>query len=93
MQAEHAKTARKYTVSEARENFKDVVDCVVYTRQPAIVTKHGEEQVAVVPYDLLELFTRIEAIVDVDKARKALDDFDKSGGMTLADLKKDLGLE
>lgn len=93
MHAEDAKAVRKYTVSEARDNFKDVVDNVVYTRRPAIVTKHGSDQVAVVPFDLLEIFTRIEAIVDLDKARKALDNFDKHGGTTLQDLKKELGIE
>jgi prevent-host-death family protein len=93
MHAEEGKSVRKYTVTEARAKFKDVVDAVVYTRQPAIVTKHGGESVAVVPYDLLELFTRIEAIMDSEKARKALDDFDKTGGTSLADLKKELGID
>jgi prevent-host-death family protein len=88
-----AKSPRKYTVTEARKKFKNVVDGVVYTRQPAIVTKHGGESVAVVPYDLLEIFTRIEAISDLDKAKKALDDFDKNGGTTLEALKTELGLD
>lgn len=45
------------------------------------------------PYDLLELFTRIEALVDLDKARKAMDDYEKSGGSSFDDLKKELGLK
>jgi prevent-host-death family protein len=93
MHADDTKAVRKYTVTEARNNFKDVVDGVVYTRRPAIVTKHGGESVAVVPYDLLELFTRIEAIMDLSKASKALDDFDKNGGTTLEDFKKELGIK
>lgn len=93
MKAEDSKTVRKYTVTEARNNFKDVVDCVVYTRRPAIVTKHGGESVAVVPYDLLELFTRIEAVLDLSKASKALEDFELNGGTNLDDLEKELGLK
>ena len=93
MHAADAGSARKYTVTEAREQFKDVVDNVTYTRQPAIVTKHGREAVAVVPYDLLEIIVRIEAINDLDKARKALDDFEKHGGTSLDDLKKELDLK
>jgi prevent-host-death family protein len=93
MHPQDAKSVRKYTVTEARQQFKDVVDSVVYTRQPAIVTKHGGETVAVVPYDLLEIFTRIEALVDLDKARKSLDDFESNGGTTLENLKKELGLD
>ena len=93
MHADDTKLVRSYTVGEAREKFKDVVDSVVYTRQPAIVTKHGREKVAVVPYDLLEFFTRIEAIVDQEKARKAMDDYEQHGGSSFADLKKELGLK
>lgn len=83
---------RKYTVSEARNNFKDVVNEVVYTRQPAIVTKHGGNSVAVVPYDLLEIFMRIEALLDLEKANKAYSDFQAHGGIPLDDLKKKLGI-
>lgn len=90
MQAHDRKITRKYTVSDARKNFKDLVDEVVYTRQPAIVTKHGSESVAVVPYDLLEVFVRAEAILDLHKATKALDNFDAHGGTSLEDLKMEL---
>lgn len=93
MHAEDQSPVRKYTVSEARANFKDVVNEVVYTRQPAIVTKHGEESVAVVPYDLLEIFVRIEALLDISKAGKALADYKLRGGITLEQLKKQLGLD
>lgn len=93
MHADGQKPVRKYTVSEARANFKDVVNEVVYTRQPAIVTKHGEKSVAVVPYDLLELFVRLEALMDLQKAEVALADFEKNGGVGLEELKKELGLD
>lgn len=86
-------SVRKYTVTEARDNFKDVVDGVVYTRQPAIVTKHGNEAVAVVPYEALELLTQIETLLDLHKAGKALDDYNREGGVSLRKLKKELGLK
>ncbi len=81
-----------YTVSQARDNLAEVIDRVTYTEQPAVITKHGKDKVAVVPYRLLELITRIEAILDLEKAREALDDFKSNGGTSLADLKKELGL-
>ena len=93
MQAHDRKAARQYTVSDARKHFKDLVDEVVYTRQPAIVTKHGSESVAVVPYDLLELFVRAEAVLDLQKATKALENFDANGGTSLSDLKKELEID
>lgn len=93
MHAEDKDVVRKYTVKEARESFKDLVDGVAYTRQPAIVTKHGNEKVAVIPYDLLELLIRIEAFVDLEKAQEALNDFESSGGVTWDELKKELDLD
>ncbi|AGK59548.1 prevent-host-death family protein [Hyphomicrobium denitrificans 1NES1] len=81
-----------YTVSEARDNLAEVIDRVAYTEQPAVITKHGKDKVAVVPYRLLEVIARVEAMLDLDKARAALEDFESNGGMSLADLKKDLGL-
>jgi prevent-host-death family protein len=93
MSATDTGVVRKYSVTTARKNLADVVNNVVYTRQPAVVTKHGGEAVAIVPYDLLEIIIRIEAIYDVHKAKKALDDFELNGGTTLEDLKKELGLD
>lgn len=90
MHAEDVDVLRRYTVREARERFKDLVDGVAYTRKPAIVTKHGTEKVAVIPYDLLEALMGLEAREDLEKARRSLDEFEKSGGMCVDDFKKQL---
>ena len=84
---------RTYTVSEARNNLADMINRVAYTEQPAVITKNGKDAVAVVPYRLLELLTRIEAVWDLEKAQKALEDYDTNGGLSLDDLKKELGLD
>ena len=85
--------ALSYTVSEARNNFGDVLNRVAYTEQPAVITKHGSQRVAIVPYRLLELLTRLEAVIDLQKAEKALNEFEANGGICLDDLKKELGIE
>ncbi|MFZ1107186.1 MAG: type II toxin-antitoxin system Phd/YefM family antitoxin [Rhodomicrobium sp.] len=82
-----------FTVTDARENFADVVTSVAYSRQPAVITKNGRKAVAVVPYDVLELFTKIEALIDIGKANAALEDYNKNGGLTLDELKKELETE
>ncbi|MBN8913411.1 MAG: type II toxin-antitoxin system Phd/YefM family antitoxin [Rhizobiales bacterium] len=82
-----------YTVSEARDKLAEVIDRVTYTEQPAVITKHGKDKVALVPYRLLELITRIEAMMDLEKAQEALDDFNARGGMSLASFKRQLRLE
>ena len=52
---------RTYTVSEARSNLADVINRVTYTEQPAVITKNGKDAVALIPYRLLELLTRIKS--------------------------------
>ncbi len=42
---------------------------------------------------LLEIFVRIEALLDISKASKALADYKLRGGVTLEQLKKQLGLD
>jgi prevent-host-death family protein len=81
-----------YTVSEARDNFAEVMNRVTYGEQAAVITKNGKEKAAIVPYRLLALLTRIEAALDLEKAQEALDDFESNGGVSLDQLKADLGL-
>ena len=83
---------RTYTVSEVRDNFAEVMNRVTYAEQAAVITKNGKEKVAIVPYRLLELLTRIEAAFDLEGAQKALDDFNSNGGVSLDELKAELGL-
>jgi len=86
-------SANTFTVTDARERFADVVTSVAYSRQPAVITKNGRRAVAVVPYDVLELFTKLEALIDISKANVALENFEKNGGVTLDELKRQLAAE
>lgn len=86
-------SARTYTVSEARNQLKEVVNRVTYTEQPAVITKHGTEAVAIIPYRMLELLLQVEAILDLNKGEKAFADFEAEGGECLDDLKAKLGLK
>ena len=83
---------RTYTVSEVRENFAEVMNRVTYSEQTAVITKNGKEKAAIVPYRLLALLTRIEAVFDLEGAQKALEDFHSNGGVSLDKLKAELGL-
>lgn len=85
--------ARTYTVTEARSNLAEVINRVTYTEQPAVITKNGKDAVAVIPYWLLELLTKIEAVMDLKDARKALDDYHSNGGISVEELKRELGLD
>ena len=84
---------RTYTVSEARKSWADMFNHVAYAEQPAVITKNGKDAVAVVPYRLFDFLTKLEAVLDLEKAEKALEDYEANGGTSLDDLKKELGLD
>jgi prevent-host-death family protein len=84
--------ARTYTVTEARKHFAEVFNEVAYGGKPAVIRKRGvhARAVAIVPYDILELLTRVEAVVDIHHAELALDSYRKEGGISLSAFKKQL---
>lgn len=84
---------KTYTVSQAREKFADVFNEVIFSGKPTVITKRGGKSVAVVPYDLLQTLVQLEALIDIEKANKALNEYRSEGGTTLSSLKKELGLD
>ena len=91
--SETMEKARTYTVTEARDNFSEMFHQVAYGGRPAVITKRGDRAVAMVPYDILELLTRVEALLDVHNAEQALNSYKTEGGISLADLKEQLEID
>jgi len=77
------------TTVEARDRFSDLLNRAAYGKERVILTRRGKELVAVVPLEDLELLEAIEEVIDLQDARKALEE---SGSVTLEDLKEELGL-
>ena len=65
---------------------------VAYGGRPAVIKKHGARAVAIVPYGILELLTRVEAALDTAAASAALEGYRREGGISLAELKKQLAV-
>lgn len=83
---------RKYTTGEARDSFAEVVNAAAYGTERVVLTKHGKEVAAVVPISDLQLLYELERLIDVEEARKALEQAKGGDAMiTLQDLKKELG--
>lgn len=79
---------RTYTATEARTNFSDLFD-EAYHNGPVIVRKHKRE-VAIVP---LRLLAALEAAQEALDAEASLRDYKENGGVSLKELKDELGLE
>lgn len=80
------------TTQEARERFSDIVRHVADEKERVIVTRDGEQLVAIVPLEDLALVQAMEDRLDIEDAQAALKEAQEEGTISLGDLKKELGL-
>lgn len=78
------------TTAQARKNFADLVNQVVYGREPVIVTRRGKEIATLISMDELKLLQQIEDYIDMENAEKALDE--PGDNIPAAEFWKQLGL-
>ena len=64
----------KISTADARKNFADIVNKVAYGKESIVLTRRGQEIVALVSIDELELLQQIEDYIDIEDAKKALQD-------------------
>ena len=83
------------TASKAREDFKGTLNRVVRDRERLVITRHNDEEAAVIPVEdlrlLEELERRAEDAIDSEAARRILTDPDE-GRESWDDLREELGL-
>lgn len=60
------------STADARKHFADIVNKVVYGKEPVVLTRRGQEIAALVSMDELELLRQIEDHIDIEDAKKAL---------------------
>ena len=65
---------RKMSAAEARKNFANIVNRVAFGNESIIVTRRGEDVAAIVSIDELKLLQQIEDRMDIEEARKALEE-------------------
>lgn len=82
----------KLSVSEAREDFSEVINQVSYNRKRIVLHRRGKALVALIPVEDLEILEAIEDSLDIEQAQKALREANKKGTIPWTKLKKELGL-
>jgi prevent-host-death family protein len=87
------KEPEEFGVATARRNFADIVNRVIYRREPTVITKNGRQVAAVVPYEALALLAALEAEADIEKASAAFEQYKVQGGISLGDLKRKLEID
>jgi antitoxin Phd len=78
------------TTAEARKNFADIVNKVAYGKEPVILTRRGREIAALISIDELQLLQKIEDYIDIEDARKALEE--PGENLSARDFWKQLGI-
>jgi len=82
----------KVPVSEARNDFSEIINIVSYRGDRVVLQRRGKDVVAVVPIEDLELLEALEDKLDIDAARKALREAGKKGTVSWNKIKEELGI-
>ncbi len=64
----------KISTAMARKNFADIVNRVAYGKESIILTRRGQGIAALVSIEELELLKKIEDHIDIEEARKSLEE-------------------
>ena len=62
------------STADARKNFADIVNKVAYGNEPIVLTRRGQEVAALISIEGLELLQQIEDHIDIEDAKKALEE-------------------
>lgn len=79
----------KQTASTARAQFADIVSRAEYAGERTIIHRRSKPVAAIIPIEDLKLLERMEDLVDIQDARKALKE---KGRIPLSQIKRELGL-
>ena len=83
--------ASSITVSEARQDFAEVVNRVAYGKERVTVVRRGRNLVAIVPMSDVLLLEAIEDELDLTQARSALANADPTERIPWTELRARLG--
>ena len=88
----------RITASEARSDFRGTLNRVVRSHERLIITRHNDEEVALIPVEDLRRFEalerQVEDAIDSEAARKMIAENPRyiEESIPLKDLKEELGL-
>ena len=74
---------------EARDHFADVVNRAAYGKERIVLTRRSKELAAVVPIEDVRLLEELEDRLDIEAAREALSDPERT---PYDQLRRELGL-
>lgn len=76
---------------DAKEQFTDLINRVVHSKERVIITRRGQEIAAIIPLEDLMLLQEAQDKHDLREAIDALKEIRSMGTVTLDQLKEDIG--
>ena len=83
---------KKVSITNARNELSEIVNKACYAGERTIINRQGKDCVAIIPISDLEIIEYVENLIDIRDAEQALIEFEKDGGHTWEDVKKELKL-
>lgn len=80
------------SLTDARQSFSAVIDRVQQRNEQVVVCRHHKPAAAIVPMHDKELLDGLDDLVDLTVAVDALEEIAAEGTISLADLRRRLGL-
>ena len=77
--------------ADAKEQFTDLINRVVHSKERVILTRRGQEIAAIIPLEDLMLLQEAQDRHDLREAIDALKEVRNVGTMTLDQLREDIG--
>ncbi|MCY3987017.1 MAG: type II toxin-antitoxin system Phd/YefM family antitoxin [Gammaproteobacteria bacterium] len=84
--------SQQLPITEIREKFAEITGRVQFAGERIAIQKHGKTVAALVPPSDLEALRTLEEQLDLLDALEALSDYRAEGGVSLEELKANLGL-
>lgn len=84
--------SRTISITEARDDFADVMNQVAYGHERVLVERRGRSLAAIIPAEDLMILEAIEDEIDIAEARAALADPSNATPLRWSDVKARLGL-
>jgi prevent-host-death family protein len=78
---------------DAKEQFTDLINRVVHSKERVILTRRNQEIAAIIPLEDLLLLQEAQDKHDLREAIDALKEVRNIGTMTLDQLKEDIGIQ
>lgn len=81
------------TVAEVKDHLEEYIRDVILKKERIILHQDIIPVAAIIPFEDLKFLEDIEDLIDIQDAKKAIEEYDRTGeAVTLDELKQELGM-